>query len=177
MSSRKHQKHFLRRFLWPNFDLVIFYVFPNFSRKWFQLRHSKIAKKQRVSLSKWSKYSFWISRLLQNHFLQSFLYPTFNWIGFESSILLSQKTVSISSPKNALSKRSEHSFLRSRYLQSHFLRSFPWPNFDLNSFEHFASLFQKMVSTSPIKNLQKTKKMQFSNADNIEHKEASKAFS
>ena len=33
-----------------------------------------------------------------------------------------------------------------------FLKSFLWPNFDLNSFDHFASLSQKMVSTSSLKN-------------------------
>ena len=55
---------------------------------------------------------------------------------------------------NALFKRSEHSVFSWKYLSNHFLRSFLWPNFDLNSFERFALLSQKMVSTSSLKNLQ-----------------------
>ena len=58
-------------------------------------------------------------------------------------------------------KRSQHSFLRSKYLQNHFIRRFLWPNLDLNSFERFASLYQEMVSTSLLKNLQKTEKRSF----------------
>ena len=75
--------------------------------------------------------------------------------------------------------------------QNRFIRSFLWPNFDFNSFERFASLFQKKpklpskpfskmlpffkdfwtlcltfskktVSTLPLKNLQKTEKCHFS---------------
>ena len=42
--------------------------------------------------------------------------------------------------KNALFKRSEHSFLSSRWLQDRFLRSFLWPNFDLNKIWCFAWL-------------------------------------
>ena len=57
--------------------------------------------------------------------------------------------------KTALLKRSEHSELSSRQLQNHFIRSFLWPNFDLSTFEHFALLSRKMVSTSSLKNLQK----------------------
>ena len=63
--------------------------------------------------------------------------------------------------KNALFRRSEHSFFSSRQLHNHFLRSFLWPNFVLNSFELFASLSQKLVSTSSLKNLQKTEKCPF----------------
>ena len=37
-----------------------------------------------------------------------------------------------------------------------FSKSFLWLNFDLSHFEHFASLSQKMISTSSLKNLQKT---------------------
>ena len=54
--------------------------------------------------------------------------------------------------------RTLHSFLSSRLLQNHFLRRFLWPNFDLNSFESFVSLYQKTVSTLLLKNLQKIKK-------------------
>ena len=57
--------------------------------------------------------------------------------------------------------RTLHSFLSSRLLQNHFLRRFLWPNFDLNSFESFVSLYQKTVSTLLLKNLQKIKKWHF----------------
>ena len=63
--------------------------------------------------------------------------------------------------KNALFKCWEHSFLSSRKIQNHFVRSFLWPNFNLNSFERFGSLSQKIVSTSSLKNLQKTAKCTF----------------
>ena len=85
----------------------------------------------------------------------------------EGSILLSQKTVSTSSLKNFekkkifLFKRPENSFLISRELQNHFLRGFPWLNFDLNSFWCFVSLSQKTVSTSSLKNLEKIEKCYF----------------
>ena len=87
--------------------------------------------------------------------------------------------------KNALFKRWQHSLLSSRLLQNDFLKRFLWwnfdlnrrsfllpnfdlnrrsflrPNFDLNSFDRFASLSQKTVSTSSLKNLQKTEKCPF----------------
>ena len=62
---------------------------------------------------------------------------------------------------NTLFKRSEHSFQSSKLLQNHFLRSSLYPSFDLNSFERFASLSQKMVSTQLLKNLQKSQKCPF----------------
>ena len=58
--------------------------------------------------------------------------------------------------ENAFFKCSEHSFLSSKKLQNHFLRSFLWPNFDLITFEHFASLSQKMVSILSLKNFRET---------------------
>ena len=63
--------------------------------------------------------------------------------------------------KNALLKHLQHSFLSTRYFQNPFLRCFLRPNFDLNSFERFASLSQKTVSTSPLKNFQITEKYPF----------------
>ena len=60
--------------------------------------------------------------------------------------------------KNDLFKRSDHSFFSSRYLKKHLLRSFSLPNFNLKCFEPFASLSQKIVSTLPLKNLQKIEK-------------------
>ena len=67
--------------------------------------------------------------------------------------------------KNTLFKRLQHSFLSSRLLQNHFLRRFLCPNFDLNRFEHVASLSQKMVSIR--KKLAKNWKMLFSNVQNF----------
>ena len=63
--------------------------------------------------------------------------------------------------KHALFKHSEHLFLSSVSLQKCFLRRFFPSNFDLNRFEHFASLSRKTVSTSSIKNLQETEKWAF----------------
>ena len=40
--------------------------------------------------------------------------------------------------KNALFKRSQHSLMNLRLLQNYFLRMLLCPNFDLNSFYHFA---------------------------------------
>ena len=81
--------------------------------------------------------------------------------------------------KNSLFKRSQHSFLSSSLLQNHFLRRFLWPNFDLNSFERFALLFLKMVSTLPLKTLQKTEKWSFQTLRTfvLELKVTSKPFS
>ena len=57
-----------------------------FLRKWFQLRHSKIAKKKKSenSLSKCLEHSILISRLFQNHFLKSFLRLTLNLNGLKA---------------------------------------------------------------------------------------------
>ena len=145
----------------------------------------KDCKKLKISLSKCLEHSFLISRSLQNYFLKSFLWPTWNFIRLESSLSLSQKWFQFRHSKiceklkNVFFKRSEHSFLSSRSLQNHFLRNFLWPNFDLNSFEHFVWLFQEMVSTSSIKNLKKTKKWNFQTSTILvlELKEASKPFS
>ena len=58
-------------------------------------------------------------------------------------------------------KRWQYSCLSSRYPQDHFLRSLLSPSFDLNRFGRFASLSQKMVSTSPLKTLEKSEKRPF----------------
>ena len=49
----------------------------------------------------------------------------------------------------------------------YFLRSFLWPNFDLNTLERFASFSQKTVSVLSLKNLQKNGNILFSNGRNI----------
>ena len=76
----------------------------------------------------------------------------------------SQKIVSTSSIKN-LQENKKCYFqmptvlvLELKAVQNRFLRSFLWSNDDLNSLWCFASLSQKMVSTSPPNNLQKTEK-------------------
>ena len=51
--------------------------------------------------------------------------------------------------------------MSARFLQTHFVRSFLWQNFDLNSLERFAILSQQTLSTSLLKNLQKTGKCYF----------------
>ena len=82
--------------------------------------------------------------------------PHFPWKWFQlRHSKISKKLI------NAFFIRSLHSFLSSRLLQNHFLRRFLWPNFDLNSFESFVSLYQKTVSTLLLKNLQKIKKWHF----------------
>ena len=81
--------------------------------------------------------------------------------------------------ENYFFKRSEYLFFISRQLQNHFLGSFLWPNFDLSSVERFASLSQKMISTSSLKNLQKAEKccIQTLTTFIFELKVASKSFS
>ena len=90
-------------------------VLPHFSRKWFQLCHSKICKKL----------------------------------------------------NSALFKRLQHSFLISRKLQIHFLRSFLWPNVDLNSFECFFLTFSKNDFNFVNEKFIKKWEMPFLNAQNI----------
>ena len=66
-----------------------------------------------------------------------------------------------------------------RKCENHYPRSSLWPNFDLNNFERFASLSQKMVSTSSVKNFQKTEKCSFQTLRTFvfEFKVTSKPFS
>ena len=137
---------------------------PHFPRKWFQLRHSKIRKKQKSALLKPSQHTFLSWRQLQNHFLRTLLRSNFDLNSLKHFASLSQKMVPTSPLKNLqitekknLLKCSHNPFLRSRYLQNHFIRRFLWPN----SFERFGSLSQEMVSTSSLKNLQKTEKRPF----------------
>ena len=79
-------------------------------------------------------------------------------IGYISPYL---RTASIKNLQKCYFKCPQYSFLSSRKLEKHFLRSFLWPNFDLNSSLRFASLSQKMVSTLSLKNFQKTEKHPF----------------
>ena len=102
------------------------------------------------------KHLFLISRLLQNHFLQKL--PIANFV------LLSQKTISISSLKT-LQKTEKCPFqilttfvFELKVASKPFSTKFFMTKSDLNSFPHFVSLSLKLVSTSSIKNLQKTKK-------------------
>ena len=112
-------------------------------------------------------------------------WPNFDLICLKRSVSLSQKIVSTSSLKNVqklkndLFKRSQHSFLSSRWLENHFPRSFLWPSFDLNNFGRFAWVFQKMVSNSSPKTLEKTEKVPFQTLTTLlfELKVVSKPFS
>ena len=99
---------------------------------------------------------FLISWLLQNHFLKKLSTANF--------VLLSQKMISISSLKTS-QKTEKCPFqmlttfvfelkVASKPLSTKFFMT----KLDLNSFSHLASLSLKMVSTSSINNLQKTKK-------------------
>ena len=133
-------------------------VFPVFPRKWFQLCHSKIFIKLKNALFKHSQKLFLSSRSLQNHFLRSFLQPNFDLITLERFLSLYRKIVSTSSLKN-LQKTKKCSFQMLRTLafelkvaSKQISKKLLWPNFDLNSFQCFASLSQQMVPTSSIKN-------------------------
>ena len=59
--------------------------------------------------------------------------------------------------KSAIFKRPQYWFLSSKKVKNHFLRKFLWPNFVFNCFRCFASLSQKMASTSSPKNCKKLK--------------------
>ena len=52
-------------------------------------------------------------------------------------------------------------FLTSRQLQNYYVKCFLWLTLNLNSFDCFASLSQKTVSISSLKNLQKIEKCHF----------------
>ena len=134
---------------------------PHFPRKWFQLPPPKLWKKTwKMTVPNAHKIRFLSSRSIQKHFLRRLLWPNFDLNSFERFALLSQKMVSTSSLKNLKENRKmtfpnaqNIRFLSSRSIQKLFLRSWLWPNFDLNSFEHFPLPSQKMVSTSSLKTL------------------------
>ena len=145
---------------------------PHFPRKSFQFCQLKICKKLKKAIFKCPQYLLLSSRKLQNHFLRIFLWSNYDLNNFQHFTSLSQKMVSTSSIKN-LERTKKCYFwmptifvLSSRKLQNQFLRSSFWSNFDLNSFWCFASLSQKMVSISSLKNCKKLK-LPFSNAQNI----------
>ena len=58
--------------------------------------------------------------------------------------------------KTTIFKLSEHLFLTYKHLENHFLNHLLWPTLDLNSFEDFYLLCQKMVSTLSLNNLEKS---------------------
>ena len=127
----------------------------NFLRNGFNFVTQKLQKTKNFPF-RMLKHLFLISRLLQNHFLKKL--PTANFV------LLCQKMISISSLKTSqktekcpfqmLTTFASELKVASKPLSTKFFMT----KFDLNSFSHLASLSMKMVSTSPIKNLQKTKK-------------------
>ena len=124
---------------------------PLFTRKHFQLCYSKICKKLNNLIFKGSKpfseifpmtnFEFKRSRKLRLPFLENSLH------------FVTQKFAK--NVKNALVKRSEHSFSSSRYPQSHFQKCLLWPTLNLNCSS--APLFEKTVSILYLKTLQKSK--------------------
>ena len=100
LELKEASNHFLRKFLWPNFNLNSFWCFASLSQKMVSTSSLKNCKKLKISFSKCSEHSFYLSRLLQNHFLKSLLWPTLNLNVLEGTVSLSQKTVSTSSLKN-----------------------------------------------------------------------------
>ena len=93
LSSKKFQNHFLTSLLWPNFNLNTFWCFASFSQIMVSTSSFKKFKKLKIVFSKYSEHSFWISRLLQNHFLKRFSWLTLTLNSFEASVLPSQEIV------------------------------------------------------------------------------------
>ena len=131
-----------------------------FPENGFNFVTQKFAKNLKNALFKRSEHSFLSSRCLQHYFVRNF-----QWSDFDLNTLphsqtkwfqLRQSKIS-KKPRNAIFKRPQYWLLNSRNLQTHFLRSFLWPYFDLNSFWCFVSLSHKMISTSSIKNFKKLK--------------------
>ena len=103
------ERHFVKRFLLPIFALTSFERLLNFPRKWFQLRHSKIFKKLKNSLSQRSEHSFVSSRSLQNDFVRCFLWRNCELNSYECFASLSLNMIRISTLKN-LQKTEKQSF-------------------------------------------------------------------
>ena len=62
LNSRYLEHDIVKSFLWPIHALTSFERLLHFPRKWFQLRHSKIFKKLKISLFQRSEHSFVSSR-------------------------------------------------------------------------------------------------------------------
>ena len=60
--------------------------------------------------------------------------------------------------KTTIFKHSEHLFLTNKHLENDFLNHPLQPTLDLNSFEDFSLLCQKIVSTLSLNNFEKSKK-------------------
>ena len=56
LSSRKPQNHFLRRFLWPNFDLNSFWCFASLSQKMVWSASLKNCKKHQINI----RFNYWV---------------------------------------------------------------------------------------------------------------------
>ena len=107
-SSRELQNHFLKSFLWPNFDLNTLNALLHFPRKWFQLRHSKNCKKlKNTAFQTLRRFAFEFKAQAPNHFLRSFLWPNFDLHSFWCFVSLSQFRYSKNCKKlkNTLFKR------------------------------------------------------------------------
>ena len=139
-----------------------------FLRKQFQLRHSEICKKQKNALSNAQNIRLFELNVVSKPFSKKLSMTKFWFKKFENFAWVSQKIISTSSiknlqkaKKNPIFKRPQYWFLSSMWLQNHFLKSFLWPNFDLNSFWCFASISQKIVSTLTLKNFKKSENLPF----------------
>ena len=103
------KNHFLRSFLWPNFDLNGYGCFALLSQKMFSTSTPKISKKsEKYYFQMLKTFGFWALGSCEINFLRSFLWPS-----FEHTASLSQKTFSTSTGKN-LQKSEKHPFLCSR---------------------------------------------------------------
>ena len=78
---------------------TVFDVLTHFPRKWFQFRQSKIYKKLKNALLKGSRNCFWPQSSFKT-FPKKLPVTKFEFKSIQSSVLLSQKTVSTSSLKN-----------------------------------------------------------------------------
>ena len=88
--------------------------------------------------------------------------------GFERSASTSQKMTSTLLIKNLQNSEKCHCPMFRTYIfnfkvaWNHFLKWFLWPTLNLNRFECFAWFSQKMISTSPLKNLRNNDTYHFS---------------
>ena len=95
------KNHFLRSFLWLNFDLDNFQFFASLSQEVLPTSSPKIKKKNwKMIFSNAQNIRFLSSRSIQKHFLRSLLWLNFDLNSFKRFSLRSQKMLSTSSIKN-----------------------------------------------------------------------------
>ena len=137
------------------------------------LVNQKIEKNWNMSFSNTQNICFWAQCCFKNISLEGSFLQILIWIDLNTLLPFPEKQFQLRHSKickklkNELFKHSQYSFFGSRLLQNDLLRRVLCPNFDLNRFEHFASLFWKTVSASSLTILEKNWKMLFSNGQNI----------